>query len=125
MNMHPGCAALEQIGENLLMNLGIGTYRPTLRHLLERNFRLGAVLNGFRVANVEIGFPGLRTETPELCGLIELALAADYNVLLNADRASFSTFGIATIRVRLDARLCRKPKWKPFLPGLIRLASHC
>jgi hypothetical protein len=66
MNMHPGCTALEKIREDLHMNFRISTHRPTLSHLLERNLRFGAVLNGFRVANIKIGFPGLRTETPEL-----------------------------------------------------------
>jgi hypothetical protein len=76
MDMNPGCAALEQIRKNLHMKLGIGAHRPTFRHLFERNLSFGAVLNGFRIANIEIGFPGLRTETPELRRFIKLALAA-------------------------------------------------
>ena len=42
-----------------------------------------------------------------------------------AARASFSTFGIAMTRARLDALPCHKPTWKPCLPGSIRHASHC
>src|ERR1700751_6061208 len=85
MNMHPGGAALEQIGENLHMNLGIGTYRPTLRHLFERNLRFGALLNGFRIANIEEGLPCLGAQPPESRRFFQFVFPPQYNDLLKKD----------------------------------------
>src|ERR1700733_10987860 len=86
MDMNAGSTAVEQVREYLHMHLRIGAHGPTFRHCFQRNLSFGAVLNSFRITNIEVGLPGLRTETPEFRRLIQLAFATHYNVLLNKDR---------------------------------------
>src|SRR5271165_1756171 len=70
MDMNSGCAALEEIRKDLHVKLRIGAHGPAVGHFFKRHLSFGAVLNGLGIANVEIGFPGLRTETPELRSFI-------------------------------------------------------
>ena len=74
MDMNPRGTALEQIRQYLRMNLRIGPHRPTFRHFFDWNLNFGALLNGLRIADIEIRLPGLRTETPEFRRLLEFAL---------------------------------------------------
>jgi hypothetical protein len=92
MDMNPGGTALEQIREYLHMNLRISPHRPTFSHFFQGDLSFGAVLNSFRIANIEIGLPRLRTETPELRCLIKLVSAAHYNILFDKDRHSGGIF---------------------------------
>src|SRR5579871_1988172 len=88
MDMNPCGTALEQIREYLHMSLWISAHRPTFRHFFEGDLSLGALLNGFRIANIEVGLPCLRTETPEFCRFLKLAFAPNHDILLNKDRHS-------------------------------------
>jgi hypothetical protein len=50
--MDPGCAALEEIREDLHMKLRIGPHRPTFHDFFQRNLSFGAVLNSLGIANI-------------------------------------------------------------------------
>src|SRR4051812_31961616 len=92
MNMDSGRPVLKEISQDLHVSFWIGPHRPAFRHFFERDLSIGAVLNGFRISDIEVGLPGLRPEAPKFRRLVEFIFPTDYHVLFDEDGHSRRIF---------------------------------